>query len=58
MLLAEGGEDEIRIRDGQEIALRLAAPLRTLAPDAARSDGDQRLANLIPAAARVGIRET
>ena len=56
MLLTKCGKDKVRIRDGQKVALGLAAVLRALAPDAAGADGDEGLSNLVTAAARVVIR--
>jgi hypothetical protein len=56
MLLTKCGKDKVRIWDGQKVALGLAAVFRALAPDAAGADGDEGLANLLPAAARVVIR--
>ncbi len=56
MLLAEGGEDEVGIGDGEEVALGLGALVGAFAPDAAGADGDERLANLIAGAARIGVR--
>ena len=35
MLLAEGGEDEVGVGDGEEVALGLCAFVGALAPDAA-----------------------
>src|SRR5215469_4764307 len=40
MLLAEGGEDEVGVRNGQEVALGLAAFVGSLPPDTAGADGD------------------
>src|SRR6185437_9156670 len=55
MLFAESGEDKVRIWDRQEIALGLAAAFGALTPDAAGTDRDEGLANLISAAAGVVV---
>ena len=50
MFLAKSGKDEVRMGNGEEVALGLGSFRRALAPDAAGADGDQRLANLIAGA--------
>ena len=55
VLFAEGGEDEVGVGDGEEVALGLGALVGALAPDAAGADGDQGLADLVAGAAGVGV---
>ena len=55
MLFAEGGEDEVGVGDGKEVALGLGALVGAFAPDAAGADGDEGLANLVAGAAGVGV---
>src|ERR1039458_8792069 len=56
MLLTERREDEVRVWDRQKVPLGLRPLLRALAPNPARPDRDQRLANLISRSPRVIIR--
>ena len=55
VLFAEGGEDEVGVGDGEEVALGLGALVGALAPDAAGADGDQGLADLVAGALGVGV---
>jgi hypothetical protein len=59
VLLAEGGEDEVGVRDGNEGSLSLRALAFALAPDAAGADGDFGLEDLVAGAVGVvaGVRE-
>ncbi len=59
MLLAEGGEDEVGVGDGEEVALGLCAAVGSLPPDTSGADGDEGLADLVTGAAgvRVGVEE-
>ena len=56
MLFAEGGEDEVGIGNGQEVALRLRALVGSLAPKSSRTDRDLGLSNLVARTSRIGIR--
>ena len=47
VLLAECGEDEVGVGDGEEIALGLGTLVGALAPDAAGADGNEGLSNLV-----------
>ena len=43
MFFAKCGKNEVRMGNGKEVALGLGALGRAFAPDAAGTDGDQRL---------------
>ena len=51
VLLAEGGEDEVGVGNGQEVALGLGALVGALAPETAGADGDLGLQDLVAGAA-------
>jgi hypothetical protein len=55
VLLAESGEDEVGIGDGEEVALGLGAFVGALAPEASGADGDEGLADLVAGALGVGV---
>ena len=60
MLFAKCGKDEIRVGNGEKIALGLGSFGRSLAPDSAGADGDERLLGLVSAAPGVvvGVHKT
>ena len=47
MFLAECGEDEVGMRDGQKVTLSLRTLFRALAPDSARPRPQLAIANLV-----------
>src|ERR1035437_4738191 len=55
MFLTQSGEDEVRMRDRQKVALCLGTLLRAFAPDTPRADRDQGLANLVSTALGVVV---
>src|SRR5450631_22365 len=59
MLLAERGKNEVGVWDGQKVALRLRSLSGAFTPNAAGTDRNQRLTNLVSAALGVivGIDE-
>ena len=56
MLLAECSKNEVRMGDGQEVSLGLAAFGRSLAPHAARAHRNERLADLVTGPLRIIVR--
>ena len=55
MFFAEGGEDEVGVGDGEEVALGLGALVGAFAVEAAGAYGDEGLADLVAGAAWVGV---
>src|SRR5581483_981180 len=56
VLLGEGGENEVGLRNGKEVQAGLGALFQALAGQSAGADGDERLDDLIAGAVVVGFR--